>query len=341
MSNNLFNKKEWNWRSAVAEFQKSHAGKSTWQLLNSLLPYILLWYLMYLSLGWSYWVTLLLAIPAAGLTVRLFIIQHDCGHGSFFKSRKLNDRTGILCSIFTLTPYHYWKLNHNIHHANAGNLEERGIGDIYTMTVSEYLALSKWGRFKYRLYRNPLVLFIIVPTFLFLIMYRFPTVRAKVLKPTYPSVYYTDVMLLVLFLLLGWWIGFLNLLAIQLPITIIASTAGLWLFYVQHQYEDTYWADNENWDFALAAIEGSSFYKLPKVLQWFTGNIGFHHIHHLSPKIPNYNLEKCHKSSPELQKAKTLTLRTSLKSILLALWDENQKKLVSFRYLKKIRLGIE
>lgn len=325
------------WRTAIANYQKSHAGKSTWQLINSAIPLVILWYLMYLSLSWGYLYTLLLALPAAGMTVRVFIIQHDCGHGSFFSTRKANDLTGIFCSIFTLTPYQYWKMNHNIHHANAGNLEHRGIGDIYTMTVQEYLALSKWGRFKYRLYRNPLVLFIVVPSVLFTILYRFPTVRAKVLKPTYPSIFYTDIMLGVLFVVLGLEIGFLNLLAIQLPITFISSTAGLWLFYVQHQYEDTYWSTDEEWDFAKAAMQGSSYYKLPKILQWFTGNIGFHHIHHLNPKIPNYNLEKVHKNIPEFQAAHTLTLLSSLRSTFLTLWDENQKKLVSFRYLKKVQ----
>lgn len=329
------------WRAAVADFQKSHAGKSTWQLLNSIVPFIFLWVLMYQSLEWGYWITLLLAIPAAGFSVRLFIIQHDCGHGSFFGSRKINDRVGILCSLFTFTPYQYWKLNHNIHHANAGNLDQRGIGDIYTMTVQEYLGLSKWGRFKYRVYRNPLVLFMIIPTLLFLVLYRFPTVRAKVLKPSYPSIYYTDAMLGVIFLALGWWLGFVNLLMIQLPVIMIAATAGVWLFYVQHQFEETYWAESDNWDFASAAIEGSSYYKLPKILQWFTGNIGFHHIHHLSPKIPNYNLEKCHKKNPLFHSAPTLTLWSSLKSIRLALWDEGQRKLVSFRYLKNFRPEME
>ncbi len=330
-----------NWRSIISEYQKSSAGKSAWQLINTFIPYMVFWYLMYLSLGWSYWITLLLSVPAAGFTVRLFIIQHDCGHGSFFSSRKANDRTGIFCSLFTLTPYHYWKQNHNIHHANAGNLEHRGIGDIYTMTVQEYLSKTKWQRFKYRLYRNPLVLFIIIPTALFVILNRFPTTRAKVLKPTYPSIYYTNFLVAAIFVGMGLWVGFLNVIAIQLPITIVASTSGLWLFYVQHQYEDTYWSHDSDWDFSLAALQGSSYYKLPKVLQWFTGNIGFHHIHHLSPKIPNYNLEKCHKTSPVFQKAITLTIKSSLKSTFLTLWDENQKKLVSFRYLKKMRLGVE
>jgi omega-6 fatty acid desaturase (delta-12 desaturase) len=330
-----------NWRSIVEKYKRSHAVKSTWQFASTLALYIALWITMYFSIFWSYWITLALSFPAAGLTVRLFIFQHDCGHGSFYKSRRVNDFVGMLCSMFTIIPYHYWKKNHSIHHAHAGNLDQRGIGDIYTMTVSEYLSLSKWDRFKYRLYRNPVILFFIIPTVLFVILYRFPTVRAKVLKPTYPSIFYTNLALGIGLMLVWWLIGIKMLLLVQLPITIISSTAGLWLFYIQHQFEDTYWMPDGNWDFALAALKGSSYFKLPKVLQWFTGNIGFHHIHHLCPKIPNYLLEKCHRENPLFSKVNMFTLKSSIRSVFLTLWDEKQKKLVSFRYLKNFRLEWE
>lgn len=326
------------WDSFISKYQISSNVKSIWQLTNSIIPYLIIWYLMYLSLDISYWLTLLLSLPAAGFVVRIFIIQHDCGHGSFFKSKKANDFWGVVCSVFTLTPYYYWRKKHAIHHASAGKLNKRGIGDIYTMTVEEFIQQSKWGRFKYRLYRNPVFLFIIVPIVLFVIIYRLPLPLEKSLKKLHPSVYLTSLFLLLLaagmILLFGWQ----AFLLVQLPITFIASSTGTWLFYVQHQFEDTYWTNENSWDYSLAALQGSSFYKLPKVLQWFTGNIGFHHIHHLSPKIPNYHLEKCHKENPILQEGPVLTLKLSFKSIFLRLWDENQKKLISFRQVKRMML---
>jgi len=323
------------WKHLVAQYQTSHTWRSIWQLCNSLFPFIIMWYLMYLSLGVGYWLTLLLSIPAAGFVVRLFIIQHDCGHGSFFKSRKYNDTVGIACSLFTWTPYYYWQKSHAIHHANAGNLENRGIGDIYTMTVNEYIKESPWGKLKYRLYRNPFILFILFPTILFVGAYRFPSSGSQALKRVQSSIYWTDLGLALLIGSLIWLIGWKEFLLIQAPITIIASSAGAWLFFVQHQFEDTYWASDGSWDFTLAALQGSSYYKLPKVLQWFTGNIGFHHIHHLSPKIPNYLLEKCHEENPLFREAVVLTLRTSLKSIYLNLWDEDQNKLIGIHQLKQ------
>ena len=255
----------------------------------------------------------------------------------FFKTQKQNNVCGTLLSVITFTPYHYWRKKHAIHHKSAGNLQHRGIGDVYTMTVKEYFQLSRWGKFKYRLYRNPLILFVVFPTILFLIVYRFPTPGVKNLRNYNLSVYITSLVIgaiiAFLILLVGWKV----FLLVQLPISIITSSTGVWLFFVQHQFEDTYWASEENWDFSSAALHGSSFYKLPKVLQWFTGNIGFHHIHHLSPRIPNYLLEKCQKENPQFQEtAKVLTLRTSLKSVLLTLWDENQKKLISFRQSKRL-----
>lgn len=328
------------WKTLVDNYQTSSAGKSIWQLINSFIPYLALWYLMYLSLSVGYWLTLLLAIPAAGFIVRLFIIQHDCGHGSFFKSKKANDTIGMLFSLITFVPYHYWKKGHAIHHANAGKLDHRGIGDINTLTVAEYQQLSRWGKIKYRIYRNPLILFTIAPFILFVFIYRFPNSKDKSLKRIESTVYWTDLALVILISSLVWLVGWKTYLLIQVPMTLIASAAGSWLFFVQHQFEDAYWASGDHWDFAEAALKGSSYFKLPKVLQWFTGNIGFHHIHHLSPRIPNYLLEKCYKENPQFQDTVVLTLRSSIRSIFLSLWDEERNKLVSFRYLKRYKAGL-
>ena len=323
------------WKRLAAKYQTPNTWKSGWQLANSLIPFLALWYLMVLSLAVGYWLTLLLSIPTAGLLVRLFIIQHDCGHGSFFRSRKANDLVGTVCSLFTWTPYRYWQKSHAIHHANAGNLEHRGIGDLYTMTVNEYLQLSRWGKFKYRLYRHPLFLFVIGATLLFVALYRVPLSRAKAMNKVRSSVYWTDLALVVIIGVLIWLIGWQAVLLVEAPIIIIAATAGAWLFFVQHQFEDAYWAGDDSWDYTLAALQGSSYYKLPKILQWFTGNIGFHHIHHLSPRIPNYQLQKCHDENPMFQDTVVLTLQSSLKSTFLSLWDEDQKKLISFNQLKQ------
>lgn len=328
------------WKSLVAKYQKSNVLKSIWQITNSFLPFIVFLYLMYLSIGFSYGLTLLLALPTAGFVNRLFIIQHDCGHRSFFNSRMANDVTGFFLSLFTLTPYHYWKKKHSIHHAYVGNLEHRGVGDIYTMTVDEYSRLSAWGKLKYRIYRNPFILFVILPFFLFTIVHRFPSYRSKDLKPYHKSVYITDLLIGLLAAAIIWMIGLQAFLLIQIPVYFITSTTGMWIFYVQHQFEDTYWNSSDEWDYTQAALKGSSYYKLPRILQWFTGNIGFHHIHHLSPRIPNYRLEKCHEENPVFQKAKILTLRSSLRSILLDLWDEKRKKLISFYRFKKLKHGI-
>jgi acyl-lipid omega-6 desaturase (Delta-12 desaturase) len=326
------------WIALVAKYQTSNAWQSIWQVVNSFIPFGLLWYLMYLSLAYSYWLTLGLALLAAGFLVRIFIIQHDCGHGSFFKSRKANDFLGSVCGVLTFTPYHYWRKSHAIHHASAGSLEDRGVGDIYTMTIKEYLQQSKWGRLKYRLYRHPLLLFVLAPTFLFLVLYRIPLAesKSKSWKRERASVHWTNLAIAAVVIGLSLVIGLKSFLLIQLPIIILAATMGTWMFYIQHQFEDTYYAHGDDWDYTLAALQGSSYYQLPKVLQWFTGNIGFHHIHHLSPRIPNYRLQKCHEENPVFQQVVVLTLWTSLQSVFLSLWDEEQSKLVGFRHLKSV-----
>jgi len=316
------------WRSLVQQYQNADTRKAVWQIVNSYGGLFLTWALMLLSLRVGYWLTLLLSIPAAGFVVRIFIIQHDCGHASFFSSSKANDIVGSICGYFTLVPYKYWRKSHAIHHANHAKLEDRGVGDIWTMTVEEYQQ-SPWGkRALYRLFRNPLFLFGIAPTLNFVVLGRIPK-RFKP-GPEHNSVWLTNIVLFAAVFGIGKLIGFKEVAMIQIPITVIASSTGTWLFYVQHQFEHTYWEHTPGWNYTLAAMEGSSYYKLPIILQWFTGNIGFHHIHHLSPRIPNYFLPKCHSENPLFQRVAVLTVKTSLQTGRLALWCEERRRLVGF-----------
>lgn len=319
------------WKQAVAKYQKPDSLRSTWQLINSIGPYLILWYLMYRSLAISYWLTLALAIVAAGFLVRVFIIFHDCGHGSFFKSRKVNDIVGFITGVMTFTPHYQWWHRHAIHHATAGDLDRRGVGDVWTMTIDEYLDSSRWKQIGYRLYRNPLIMFGLGSGLVFLIMNRF--VPKGIQKRERNSIIWTDLALIGILVIAIFTIGIKAYLLIQVPVMWIAAVLGVWLFYVQHQFEDVYWVRHEDWDYVKAALEGSSFYKLPKILQWFSGNIGFHHIHHLSPRIPNYYLEPCHKENAIFQ-IKPITLLSSLKSLTFRLWDEKNNQLVGFRALK-------
>ena len=316
------------WQEIVSGYQDPDPIRSWWQVINTLVPYFLLWVLMIFSLEVSYWLTLLLAIPAAGFMVRTFIIFHDCGHGSFFKSKRANNTLGIITGIITFTPYYRWRHHHAVHHATAGDLDRRGVGDVYTMTVEEYQALPLAKKFLYQLSRNPLLMFTIGSTAVFLIAHRFPyKITGK--RERY-SVYWTNMALLGIFILATLTIGWKAYLLVQMPILILGTTVGVWLFYVQHQFEDVYWERHKNWSFESAALEGSSFYKLPKPLQWITGNIGFHQIHHLSPRIPNYNLEKCHNDNPIFQQVEPLTLLDSLRCLSLRLWDEDKRIMVGF-----------
>ncbi len=320
---------------SLARFTRPDLWKSVWQLFNSLVPYVLLWYLMFRSLEISYWLTLALAVPTAGFMVRLFIIFHDCGHGSFFASKAANRVVGWITGILTFTPYDHWRHEHAVHHSSAGDLDRRGVGDVWTCTVKEYLKMSPWKRSMYRVYRNPIIMFGIGPLYMFLISHRISKGNAG--KRERYSVYWTNLALAGITVLMSLTIGFKAFLLIQLPILIIAGSAGVWLFYVQHQFEDVYWERNQKWDFVTSALQGSSFYKLPRVLQWFSGSIGFHHIHHLNSRIPNYKLEKCHKENAFLQKTEPITIRTSIKSLRFRLWDETQHRLVGFGYLNAIR----
>jgi len=276
-----------------------------------------------------------LAILAGAFMVRVFIIHHDCGHGSFFKSPRANHILGAITGLLTFTPYLHWRWEHAVHHSSSGDLDRRGTGDVWTLTVQEYLESSRWRRFSYRLARNPVVLFVIAPMILFLGINRIPKPKAPV-RERY-SVYLTNLAIGLMAVGLIWIFGLKAYLIIQLTVLMVAGSAGVWLFYVQHQFEGVYWERGDNWDYATAALKGSSFYKLPKVLQWFSGNIGFHHIHHLSPRIPNYHLEKCHKAEPLFQTVKPVTLFSSFKSFTFRLWDEQRRKLVGYGHLRTVR----
>jgi len=323
------------WKQAVAACQKPSLRRSIWQIVNTLVPYFALWGLMIWTSRISYWLTLVVALIAAGFLARTFMIFHDCGHGSFFKSPRANHVVGFITGILTFTPYHQWRYVHALHHASSGDLDRRGKGDIWTLTVQEYLDASRWKRIAYRLFRNPVVLFLIAPLYLFLIHQRFPS-RA-VGRRERRWVHWTNGALLAIAAVISLTIGLKAYLQIQLTVMMISGTAGLWLFYVQHQFDGVYWARRKDWNFMEAAIGGSSFYRLPGILQWFTGNIGFHHVHHLSPAIPNYNLERCHRGNPIFREVKTVTLWSSMKSISFRLWDEERKKLVGFGRLRAAR----
>ena len=322
------------WLTELSQYTKSHTGKAVWQLLNTILPYLALWSVMiYLMFhNYSYWITFGLTIPAACLTVRAFILFHDCCHGSFFASRRANRIVGYITGILTFTPFEEWRRLHNVHHATSGDLDRRGIGDIWTMTVKEYKDAGRGLRFAYRLVRNPLLMLGFGPIFLFLYTNRFTHSESK--KEERRSVIITNTSLLFIVAGMSWFIGIQTYLLIQLPILLFAGSIGIWLFYVQHQYEQAYWTKNEDWNLLQSALKGSSFYKLPKILQWVTGNIGFHHIHHLRPRIPNYHLQSCNENVPVLKEVPALTFLGSLKSLNLHLWDEDSQKLVSFRAVK-------
>ncbi|MGE5701448.1 MAG: fatty acid desaturase [Clostridia bacterium] len=317
----------------VAPFEKTDTASSVRQLFNTVVPLLLLWYGAYVSLSISYWLTLPLVILTAGFVIRTFIIFHDCCHQSFFKSRLANDILGNITGVLTVCPYEQWKNSHSIHHATSSNLDKRGIGDIWIMTVDEYRAASRWSRMFYRLYRNPFFMFVLGPFYVFGVQYRFNRKGAK--RKERLNTHLTTVLLVALYAILIGAIGWKAFLLVQGPVFLISGMLGIWLFYVQHQFEDSYFENEAEWSYVKAAVEGSSYYKLPKVLQWFSGNIGFHHVHHLSPKVPNYLLESAHDATPPLQKATTITLSSSLKSLQFKLWDEDKKKFVGFKEIKE------
>jgi omega-6 fatty acid desaturase (delta-12 desaturase) len=323
------------WYQAIPKYAQPNRRKATWQILDTFIPYLALWVLMVYAVqrGYSYWITIALGIAAAGLLLRIFILFHDCSHGSFFASHRANRILGYICGILAFTPYDNWRRSHAMHHATVGDLDRRGVGDVWTLTVEEYLAAPRWKRLAYRSFRNPFVLFGIGPGVLLCLVNRFSHKGAK--KREHYSVILTNLSILAIVGVASLTIGLRTYFLIQLSVILVAGTIGVWLFYVQHQFEGLYWARHGDWDPMRASLEGSSCYKLPKVLQWFTGNIGLHHAHHVQPSIPNYNLQQCYDDIPALQAVERLTIRKSLKSLWLNLWDEDQHKLVGFHSLKK------
>jgi omega-6 fatty acid desaturase (delta-12 desaturase) len=327
---------ETKWNTLLAPYRKPVAWRAWFQILDTAIPFFAVWAVMLWSLEVGYWLTLLLAVPAAMLLVRLFILQHDCGHGAFLPSQRLNNLIGSLIGVMTLVPYEYWRKTHAIHHASSGNLDIRSFGDIDTLTVREYLSRRRFKRFLYRLYRHPLVMLVVGPVWQFVIKHRYPTDAPPEWKREWASVHWTNVALLAIVTVMWLTVGIDRFLLVQLPITLLAGSIGVYLFYVQHQYEDTYWRYREAWNYYHAGLEGASHLVMPRWLQWFTGNIGLHHIHHVSSRIPNYNLQRCYDENPLFHDVTRLSLAHSLTTLRLTLWDEDEKKLVGFRDLSTI-----
>jgi omega-6 fatty acid desaturase (delta-12 desaturase) len=318
------------WKSVVSQYQRSDTRRAVTQLATTFLPLAAVLYLMYRSLALPYWTTILLALPAAGLLVRTFIIMHDCAHGSFLPSKRANTIIGWITGVLTMTPFGEWRHAHALHHASSGDLDRRGHGDVDTLTVREYEALSRSGRFWYRVKRNPLILFGIGPIH-FILTNRIPPRGEDVDTRLRRSVWGTNALILASVVALAVWIGVPALLLVYGLPMYLAAAAGIWLFYVQHQFEDTYWKQHGEWDYATAAIRGSSYLQLPAVLHWFTGHIGLHHVHHLGPRIPNYALKRCHDENPMFHDVTTLTLAQSVRTLRLTLWDETRQQLVGYR----------
>lgn len=317
------------WEKVIMKYNHPDIKKSIWQICNSVIPYLAMWYIMYRSLEYSYLITLFLSVIASGFLIRIFIIFHDCGHRSFFIYAKTNRIVGITMGLLSFTPFDRWHNQHRIHHATSGNLDKRGVGDVWTMTVEEYIKSSRSDRFFYRAFRNPFIMFTLGPVLVIFLQNR--TTTKKMSRPEKRNVYFTNIIALLMTVLISYLIGFKAFLLIQLPIILIAHSMGLWLFYVQHQFDEVNWERDKNWDYKVSAIKGSSFLKLPPVLQWFTGNIGFHHVHHLSSRIPNYFLARCHRENEIFRHVKPIIWFSTFRSLTLGLWDEANRRMISFR----------
>lgn len=329
------------WNALLEPYRKPEIWRSAYQLTDTAIPFVALWMAMLWSLEVGYWLTLLLAIPTSLFMIRLFIFQHDCGHGAFFKSRRANTVVGSIIGVVTLIPYSYWRRTHAIHHATSGNLDQRNFGDIDTLTVREYLNLSRWKRLQYRVYRHPWVMLGVGPLYQFIIKHRFPADTPRSWKREWMSVWATNIAVAAVVAVMWFTIGIERFLLVQLPLTLLTGSLGVFLFYVQHQYKDTYWRYREAWDYYAAGLEGSSYFNLPKILHWCTGNIGYHHIHHVCSRIPNYHLERAWNEIPALQEVTWLSIPDSLKTLRLSLWDEDSRQLIGFRELTAVRERLE
>jgi omega-6 fatty acid desaturase (delta-12 desaturase) len=312
-------------------FRAPHTGRGLAELLVTAAPLVALWLMAMLLLKAGVWLGLLLTIPAGGFLLRLFLIQHDCGHGSFFRRRSANTWVGRVLGVLTLTPYGFWRQAHAHHHAGTGNLDRRGLGDVDTLTVAEFHRLSRWGQLRYRLYRNPVVLFGLGPAFQFLLRHRAPAGLTSHGWRPWISTMATNGVIALLFIALIWVFGFVPFVLVHLPMTLVAATVGVWLFYVQHQFHGTLWESADRWSFHDAALHGSSYYDLPPVLRWFSANIGVHHVHHLCSNIPFYRMPGVLRAFPELKTVSRVTLRESFAAVRLALWDEDARRMISFK----------
>ena len=323
------------WTQILARYREPSHARSLFEIAVTLIPLTGLWSLAWLAIHFGYWwLSLLLAVPAAGFLVRLFMIQHDCGHGAFFRHRLANDWVGRVIGVLTLTPYDFWRRTHAAHHATSGNLDRRGVGDIDTLTVREYQARSFFGRLGYRMYRHPIVMFGIGPAYLFVVQHRLPVGLMRAGWQPWLSTMATNAAAAMIVATLIWLIGLGPFLLVHVPIMLLAASLGVWLFYVQHQFEHTFWDDNPHWNMHEAALHGSSHYDLPAILRWFTANIGVHHVHHLCSRIPYYRLPRTLREHPELAGTSRLTLLESLRCVRLVLWDENRRRLISFQEMR-------
>jgi omega-6 fatty acid desaturase (delta-12 desaturase) len=320
-------------KASAARFASPIRSQSALQLATTIGLFLAGCAAMYAVLPVSYWLTLALAVPTGGLLVRVFIVQHDCGHGALFRSRRANDAVGWICSLLTLTPYANWRRRHAAHHGNWNNLDRRvSASDLYStcLTVAEFRALPRWRRLLYRCGRHPLVANLLLPPVIFLVLHRLPLDRRRSTRAERRAVHATNLAVVAIVVAAGLLLGFPEVAMVQLPVAALGAVVGVFLFTVQHRFESSLWARGSDWRFAAAALRGASYLRLPRLLQWFSGNIGFHHVHHLEPRVPNYRLEACHRALPALRAVPPLTLRGCWRALGLALWDEDRGRLVGY-----------